>query len=85
MDTLILPLSILLGFCEDYERMIVNARHELILILMRNGNWLVRVLSNDGIDNKIIQSVVANASCYVKRIQITIYIASREEWMISEY
>jgi len=34
-DTLILsvPLNILLGFYEDYKRVIVNARHELILIL----------------------------------------------------
>jgi len=29
-------LSILLGFCEDYKHVIINARHELILI--RNGN-----------------------------------------------
>ncbi|XP_070522396.1 uncharacterized protein [Cardiocondyla obscurior] len=32
------PLSILLGFCEDYKRVIVNARHELILIRARNDN-----------------------------------------------
>ncbi|KYN30223.1 hypothetical protein ALC57_00318, partial [Trachymyrmex cornetzi] len=36
------PLSMLLGFCEDYKRLIVNARHELILIQARNdNNWLV--------------------------------------------
>ena len=28
----------LLGFCEDYKRLIVNARHELILIRARNDN-----------------------------------------------
>ncbi|XP_070525977.1 uncharacterized protein [Cardiocondyla obscurior] len=33
-----LPLSILLGFCEDYKRFVVNARHELILIRARNDN-----------------------------------------------
>ena len=32
------PLSMLLGFCEDYKRLIVNARHELILIRARNDN-----------------------------------------------
>ncbi|XP_018403527.1 PREDICTED: uncharacterized protein LOC108780349, partial [Cyphomyrmex costatus] len=32
------PLNMLLGFCEDYKRVIVNARHELILIRARNDN-----------------------------------------------
>ena len=32
------PLNILLGFCEDYKRVIVNARHELILIRSRSDN-----------------------------------------------
>ena len=32
------PLKYLLGFCEDYKRMIINARHELILIRSRNDN-----------------------------------------------
>ena len=32
------PLNILLGFCEDYKRIIINARHELILIRARNDN-----------------------------------------------
>ncbi|KYQ53253.1 hypothetical protein ALC60_07616, partial [Trachymyrmex zeteki] len=26
------PLYVLLGFCEDYRRVVINARHELILI-----------------------------------------------------
>ncbi|XP_071577997.1 uncharacterized protein [Temnothorax nylanderi] len=30
------PLNILLGFCEDYRRVVINARHELILIRARN-------------------------------------------------
>lgn len=29
------PMSMLLGFCEDYQRVIINARHELILIRAR--------------------------------------------------
>ncbi|XP_076664756.1 uncharacterized protein LOC143367031 [Andrena cerasifolii] len=33
-----LPLIYLLGFCENYKRMIINARHELILIRSRNDN-----------------------------------------------
>ncbi|KYQ56132.1 hypothetical protein ALC60_04955 [Trachymyrmex zeteki] len=32
------PLSMLLGFCEDYKRLIVNVRHELILIRAHNDN-----------------------------------------------
>lgn len=30
-----IPLSMLLGFCEDYKRIVINARHELILIRSR--------------------------------------------------
>ncbi|XP_070525986.1 uncharacterized protein [Cardiocondyla obscurior] len=33
-----IPLRILLGFCEDYKRVVVNARHKLILIRARNDN-----------------------------------------------
>ncbi|KMQ86973.1 hypothetical protein RF55_13890 [Lasius niger] len=32
------PLHMLLGFCEDYRRVVINARHELILIRSRNDN-----------------------------------------------
>lgn len=32
------PLNTLLGFCEDYKRIVINARHELILIRARNDN-----------------------------------------------
>jgi hypothetical protein len=32
------PLYLLLGFCEDYKRVVINARHELILIRSRNDN-----------------------------------------------
>lgn len=32
------PLNVLLGFCEDYKRVVINARHELILIRSRNAN-----------------------------------------------
>lgn len=32
------PLSMLLGFCEDYKRVIINARHELILLRSRNDS-----------------------------------------------
>ena len=32
------PLYVLLGFCEDYKRVLINARHELILIRTYNDN-----------------------------------------------
>ncbi|XP_071640857.1 uncharacterized protein [Temnothorax longispinosus] len=32
------PLNLLLGFCEDYKRVVINARHELILIRSRTNN-----------------------------------------------
>ncbi|XP_011630649.1 uncharacterized protein LOC105422795 [Pogonomyrmex barbatus] len=32
------PLNVLLGFCEDYKRIVINARHELILIRACNDN-----------------------------------------------
>jgi len=32
------PLYVLLGFCEDYKRVVINARHELILIRAQNDN-----------------------------------------------
>jgi len=37
---LCVPFSTLLGFCEDYKRMVINARHELILIRACN-NYIV--------------------------------------------
>ncbi|XP_072751954.1 uncharacterized protein [Anoplolepis gracilipes] len=33
-----IPFNMLLGFCEDYKRVVINARHELILIRSRNDN-----------------------------------------------
>ncbi|XP_071632795.1 uncharacterized protein [Temnothorax longispinosus] len=32
------PLNLLLRFCEDYKRVVINARHELILIRSRNDH-----------------------------------------------
>ncbi|KYN28558.1 Matrix metalloproteinase-14 [Trachymyrmex cornetzi] len=37
------PLNTLLGFYEDFKRIVINARHELILILARNDNNCVVV------------------------------------------
>ncbi|EZA53497.1 hypothetical protein X777_07302 [Ooceraea biroi] len=42
----------LLGFCEDYKRVVINARHELVLIRARNDNNCV-VLSSDRHEPKI--------------------------------
>ncbi|RLU25440.1 hypothetical protein DMN91_001596 [Ooceraea biroi] len=36
------PLSMLLGFCEDYRCVVINARHELIVIRSRNDNNCLR-------------------------------------------
>ncbi|XP_020297548.1 uncharacterized protein LOC109862062 [Pseudomyrmex gracilis] len=42
------PLSMLLGFCEDYKRTVINARHELILIRLRNDkNCITAVFQVD--------------------------------------
>ncbi|XP_011173815.1 uncharacterized protein LOC105205980 [Solenopsis invicta] len=43
------PLNVLLGFCEDYKRLIIiNARHELILIRARNdANCIIANISTD--------------------------------------
>ncbi|XP_018376523.1 PREDICTED: uncharacterized protein LOC108769811 [Trachymyrmex cornetzi] len=43
------PLNTLLGFCEDYKRIVINARHELILIRARNDNNCV--VAHDSTEN----------------------------------
>ncbi|XP_070158847.1 uncharacterized protein [Polyergus mexicanus] len=45
------PLYMLLGFCEDYRRVVINARHELILIRSRNDN-------NCMIGNLVLEPVI---------------------------
>ncbi|XP_020296348.1 uncharacterized protein LOC109861206 [Pseudomyrmex gracilis] len=42
------PLRTLLGFCEDYKRVVINARHELILIRSRNDNNSIFASANSG-------------------------------------
>lgn len=43
-----IPLNTLLGFCEDYKRIVINARHELILIRSRhNYNCVVGYAKSD--------------------------------------
>ena len=59
------PLSMLFGFCEDYKHVVINARHELILVRERNDNNCI-VGSNNRAEIWIIQDTVANASRYVK-------------------
>lgn len=36
--SMIIPLQYALGFCEDYKKVIINARHELILVRSRSNN-----------------------------------------------
>ncbi|XP_036143383.1 uncharacterized protein LOC118645783 [Monomorium pharaonis] len=51
------PLKILLGFCEDYQRIVINARHELILIRARNDNNCI-VAEDTSIEPKVVLSKV---------------------------
>ena len=60
------PLYVLLGFCEDYRRVVINARHELILIRARNDNNCLGRSGNRA-DARIIQSTVANAARVIER------------------
>jgi len=55
-----MPLNTLLGFCEDYKRVVVNARHELILIRARSDNNCL--VGNPTTEPKIDLLKVANAS-----------------------
>ncbi|XP_076660053.1 uncharacterized protein LOC143363339 [Halictus rubicundus] len=41
------PMSMLLGFCEDYKRVVINARHELILIRSRTDANALRGSSDN--------------------------------------
>ncbi|XP_036150530.1 uncharacterized protein LOC118648301 [Monomorium pharaonis] len=56
-DQELLPLKILLGFCEDYQRIVINARHELILIRARNDNNCI-VAEDTSIEPKVVLSKV---------------------------
>lgn len=43
-----IPLSMVLGFAEDYRKMIVNAKHELILVRSRNDiNAIMQTAAED--------------------------------------
>lgn len=61
-----IPLSMILGFAEDYHKIVVNVKHELILTRSRNDV------------NAIIQSAPATAAAAEKyQIELT-----RIEWMM---
>ncbi|KYM76961.1 hypothetical protein ALC53_12618 [Atta colombica] len=50
-------LYCILGFCEDYKRVIINARYELILIRTRNdNNYIVRNPATDPLIKKNIMT-----------------------------
>jgi len=60
-----MPLNTLLGFCEDYKRVVVNTRHHLILIRARSDNNCL--VGNPTTEPEIdLLSAVANASRYFK-------------------
>ncbi|EFN86507.1 hypothetical protein EAI_01862, partial [Harpegnathos saltator] len=46
------PFSVLLGFCEDYKHIVINARHELILLRSRSDNN--SLLGSSALDPKIV-------------------------------
>jgi len=60
-----IPLNMLLGFCENYRHVVINACHELILIHSRNDNNCL--IGDAGAENCIVQSTVANAACVIER------------------
>ncbi|XP_071571272.1 uncharacterized protein [Temnothorax nylanderi] len=51
------PLNTLLGFCEDYRRVVVNARHELVMIRSRNDN------------NSLVESLALEPTIKILKIQ----------------
>ncbi|XP_029672799.1 uncharacterized protein LOC115241269 [Formica exsecta] len=46
------PLNVLLGFCEDYKCVVINARYKLILIRARNNNNCL--ISRETYESKIV-------------------------------
>jgi len=62
-------LNMLLRFCEDYRRIVINARHELILIRSRNDNncLIGDPIREPEITKYSVQSTVADALCAVER------------------
>lgn len=55
------PLNTLLGFCEDYKRVVINARHELILIRARNDN--------NCLVGNLVKNLVQEAAVEIYKIQ----------------
>lgn len=53
------PLAMILGFAEDYQKIIVNAKHELILTRSRNDT------------NAVVQTVLENATYEEFKIELT--------------
>ncbi|XP_066603970.1 uncharacterized protein [Prorops nasuta] len=52
------PLKMLLGFCEDYRRVVVNARHELVLIRAHddtNAIYSLDKITNSSIKLLLVQ------------------------------
>jgi len=65
-------LYVLLWFCEDYKRVVINARHELILIRAHNdNNYLTGDSTIDRVNAQIIQNTVANAARVIERDKLS--------------
>lgn len=52
-----LPLKNLLGFCEDYKKVLVGCRQELVLIRNRNDDDIVKLAANNSVCNVSIKKI----------------------------
>lgn len=90
-----IPLSMILGFAEDYQKIIANAKHELILVRSRSDNNAVMQRAAE--DFKVVLKKVEWLIPYVipsdqRKIQILNYIGkdpsisiSFRSWEMYEY
>ncbi|RLU15209.1 hypothetical protein DMN91_012203, partial [Ooceraea biroi] len=69
---LCVPLGMLLGFCEYNRRVVINARHELVLIRARNDNNCV-VLSSDRHEPKIDLHKAVKAATQLEKPRYVIF------------
>lgn len=53
-----IPLSNLLGFAEDYKKIIINCKHELILLRSNTNLNSLKILTGDLLDDVIINKLV---------------------------
>lgn len=64
---LILPLSDVLGFADDYRRVVINAKHELILVRSRND---VNTILGEAAANGLIGITIRKIQWKIPHIQL---------------